>query len=48
METALTTRNNTDLAGVSSQRIDELLEQFLACQDVKKSSKDLYRRTLRQ
>ncbi len=48
METALTARNATDITGVSPQRIDELLESFLACQDVKKSSKDLYRRTLRQ
>jgi integrase/recombinase XerC/integrase/recombinase XerD len=48
METALITRNNTNLPGVNPQRIDELLERFLASQDVKKSSKDLYRRTLRQ
>jgi integrase/recombinase XerC/integrase/recombinase XerD len=48
MKNALTIRNSPALAGASPNRIEELLEQFLACQDVKKSSKDLYRRTLRQ
>ncbi len=48
METALQTRNKTEIQALSAQRIDELLERFLASQDVKKSSKDLYRRTLRQ
>ncbi len=48
METALQTRNKTEIQALPAQRIDELLESFLASQDVKKSSKDLYRRTLRQ
>jgi integrase/recombinase XerC/integrase/recombinase XerD len=48
METALQTRNKTEIQALPAQRIDELLERFLASQDVKKSSKDLYRRTLRQ
>ncbi len=48
METALQTRNKTEIQALPAQRINELLERFLASQDVKKSSKDLYRRTLRQ
>jgi integrase/recombinase XerC/integrase/recombinase XerD len=48
VETALQTRNKTEIQALPAQRIDELLERFLASQDVKKSSKDLYRRTLRQ
>jgi integrase/recombinase XerC/integrase/recombinase XerD len=48
MATALQTRKNTEITTPSAQRIDALLESFLASQDVKKSSKDLYRRTLRQ
>ncbi len=48
METALATTDNQTLAPVSPQRLEDLLESFLASQDVKKSSKDLYRRTLKQ
>jgi integrase/recombinase XerC/integrase/recombinase XerD len=48
MKTALQTRNNTEIQALPAHRTDELLERFLASQDVKKSSKDLYRRTLRQ
>jgi integrase/recombinase XerC/integrase/recombinase XerD len=32
----------------SSKRIEELIESFIICQDVKESSKGLYRRTLKQ
>jgi integrase/recombinase XerD len=37
-----------DVATVGSQRIDELVDSFIASQDVKQSSKLLYRRTLKQ
>lgn len=37
-----------DVATVSPQRIEELVDNFIASQDVKESSKLLYRRTLKQ
>jgi len=37
-----------DIATVSPQRIEELVDSFIEAQDVKKSSKLLYRRTLKQ
>ena len=37
-----------DIATVSPQRIEELVDSFINSQDVKLSSKLLYRRTLKQ
>jgi hypothetical protein len=37
-----------DVAAVSPQRIEELVDSFIEAQDVKQSSKLLYRRTLKQ
>jgi len=37
-----------DIATVSPQRIEELVDSFINSQDVKLSSKQLYRRTLKQ
>ena len=37
-----------DVATVNPQRIEELVDRFIASQDVKESSKLLYRRTLKQ
>ena len=37
-----------DVATVNSQRTEELVDRFIASQDVKESSKLLYRRTLKQ
>lgn len=48
METALATKTSQTLTPVTPQSLEALLESFLASQDVKKSSKDLYRRTLKQ
>ena len=41
-------RQSQDVAIVSPQRIEELVDRFIASQDVKLSSKLLYRRTLKQ
>jgi integrase/recombinase XerC/integrase/recombinase XerD len=41
-------RQAQDIIKVSPQRIEELLDRFIASQDVKESSKLLYRRTLKQ
>jgi integrase/recombinase XerC/integrase/recombinase XerD len=46
MEIALT--NTQDVVVVTPQRIDELVDSFINSQDVKQSSKFLYRRTLKQ
>ena len=46
MEIALT--NTQDVVIVTPQRIDELVDSFINSQDVKQSSKLLYRRTLKQ
>ena len=46
MEIALT--NTQDVIVVTPQRIDELVDSFINSQDVKQSSKLLYRRTLKQ
>ena len=46
MEIALT--NTQDVVVVTPQRIDELVDSFINSQDVKESSKLLYRRTLKQ
>jgi integrase/recombinase XerC/integrase/recombinase XerD len=37
-----------EIATVSPKRIDELVDSFIEAQDVKRSSKDVYRRTLKQ
>ena len=37
-----------DITTVSPQRIEELVDRFIEAQDVKQSSKLLYRRTLKQ
>lgn len=37
-----------DLVIIPSQRIEELVDSFINSQDVKLSSKQLYRRTLKQ
>ena len=44
----IVTRQAQDVATVSPQRIEELVDRFIASQDVKESSKLLYRRTLKQ
>jgi integrase/recombinase XerC/integrase/recombinase XerD len=41
-------RQAQDIATVTPQRIEELVDSFIASQDVKESSKLLYRRTLKQ
>ena len=41
-------RQAQDVATVAPQRIEELVDRFIASQDVKESSKLLYRRTLKQ
>lgn len=41
-------RQAQDVATVNPQRIEELVDRFIASQDVKESSKKLYRRTLKQ
>ena len=41
-------RQAQDVATVTPQRIEELVDSFIASQDVKHSSKQLYRRTLKQ
>ena len=41
-------RNSQDIATVSPQRIEELVDSFILSQDVKQSSSELYRRTLKQ
>ncbi len=41
-------RNSQDIATVSPQRIEELVDSFILSQDVKQSSRELYRRTLKQ
>lgn len=41
-------RQAQDVATVKPQRIEELVDSFIASQDVKESSKLLYRRTLKQ
>jgi len=46
MEITLT--NTQDVVVVTPQRIDELVDSFINSQDVKQSSKLLYRRTLKQ
>jgi integrase/recombinase XerC/integrase/recombinase XerD len=44
----LLVRQPQEIASASSQRIDELVDSFIQAQDVKESSKLLYRRTLKQ
>jgi integrase/recombinase XerD len=44
----IVTRQAQDVATVNPQRIEELVDRFIASQDVKESSKLLYRRTLKQ
>ena len=41
-------RNSQDIATVNPQRIEELVDSFILSQDVKQSSRELYRRTLKQ
>lgn len=45
MNTEIVLRSQDELA--SPQRIDELVDSFISSQDVKQSSRDLYRRTLK-
>jgi len=40
--------NNNNIVIVAPQRINDLVDSFINSQDVKQSSKDLYRRTLKQ
>lgn len=40
--------NNSNIVIVPTQRINDLVDSFINSQDVKQSSKDLYRRTLKQ
>ena len=40
--------NNSNIIIVPTQRINDLVDSFINSQDVKQSSKDLYRRTLKQ
>jgi integrase/recombinase XerC/integrase/recombinase XerD len=40
--------NSQEIASVSTQRVEELVDRFIEAQDVKTSSKLLYRRTLKQ
>jgi len=47
MSTSLTTRKSQTVKP-SAPRIEELVDSFILSQDVKQSSKDLYRRTLKQ
>ena len=44
----ITVREAQNLATATPKRIDELVDSFIASQDVKLSSKLLYRRTLKQ
>jgi len=44
----LLVRQPQEIASASSQRVDELVDSFIQAQDVKESSKLLYRRTLKQ
>ena len=44
----LAVRNSQNVATVSPMRIEELVDSFINAQDVKQSSKLLYRRTLKQ
>jgi len=44
----LLVRQPQEIALASSQRVDELVDSFIQAQDVKESSKLLYRRTLKQ
>ncbi len=44
----LTVNNNSNIIVVAPQRINDLVDSFINSQDVKQSSKDLYRRTLKQ
>ncbi len=46
MNEIVKTAQETALTG--SQNIETLVEEFISAQDVKQSSKDLYRRTLKQ
>lgn len=46
MSTEVSVRQSGDI--VAPQRIEDLLEAFISSQDVRKSSKDLYRRELKQ
>ena len=48
MNKAIAVRNSQDIATVSPQRIEELVDSFILSQDVKQSSRELYRRTLKQ
>ena len=41
-------RNPQEIATVTPQRIEELVDSFILSQDVKQSSRELYRRTLKQ
>ena len=40
--------NNSQIATVKAHTVKDLVDSFILSQDVKQSSKDLYRRTLKQ
>ena len=44
----LITNNNNNILILAPQRIKDLVDSFINSQDVKLSSKELYRRTLKQ
>jgi len=46
--TEVVLKRSQEITTVTPQRIEELVDSFIASQDVKQSSKDLYRRTLKQ
>jgi integrase/recombinase XerD len=48
MELIPNNNNNSNIIIVPTQRINDLVDSFINSQDVKQSSKDLYRRTLKQ
>ena len=48
METALVVTETREIVNITPQRIEELVDRFISSQDVKPSSKLLYRRTLKQ
>jgi integrase/recombinase XerC/integrase/recombinase XerD len=48
MNNQVVVKKAQDIAVVTPQRIEELVDSFLNSQDVKQSSKNLYRRTLKQ
>ena len=48
MNKAIAVRKTQEVTTVAPQRIEELVDSFILSQDVKQSSRELYRRTLKQ